>query len=207
MKKIILTAVLAAMSLSLLCQDRDSLARWYMHRHSVLTADPYDMDSVRFSTDVPDSVLMARLSAMNSFITLPYNETVKNYMILYSEKMPRRMEEVLGLGAYYFPIFEETFDRYGLPLELKYMAVIESMLNPRAESRAGAKGLWQFMYRTALGYGLRVDSFIDERRTLSEGCIWNFRQLAPCNIGIQLRQRQCEQGYQACRQHGLLESV
>ena len=121
------------------------------------------MDSVQFTTDVPDSVLLQRLTEMNAFITLPYNETVKNYMILYSEKMPRKMGEILGLSEYYMPIFEETFRRYGLPLELKYMSIIESALNPRAESRVGATGLWQFMYRTALGYGLRINSYVDER--------------------------------------------
>ncbi len=146
-------------------QDKDTLVgQWYMHRHAkVYPQETFNMDSVHFSTDVPDSVLMSRLAAMNSFISLPYNETVKNYMILYSEKMPRKMGEILGLSKYYFPIFEETLDRYGLPLELKYVAVIESHLNPRAESPTGAKGIWQFMYRTALGYGLRVTSYVDER--------------------------------------------
>jgi len=140
------------------------LAKWYMHRQSRIPGrERYNMDSVQFTTDVPDSVLMRRLSEMNSFISLPYNETVKNYMILYSEKMPRKMGEVLGLAEYYMPIFEETFRRYDLPLELKYMAIIESMLNPRAESHVGAKGIWQFMYRTALGYGLRINSYVDER--------------------------------------------
>ena len=139
------------------------LSQWYMHRKPAVKALEYNMDSVHFTTDVPDSVLMGRLDRMHTFISIPYNETVKNYMILYSEKMPRRMEEILGLSQYYFPIFEETLDRYGLPLELKYMAVIESHLNPRAESVTGAKGLWQFMYRTGLSYGLRVNSYIDER--------------------------------------------
>ncbi len=147
-------------------QDKDTLLqRWYLHRQSKQQSPDagYNMDSVRFDTNVPDSVLMARLEKMHSFITLPYNETVKNYMVLYSEKMPKRMAEILSLSEYYFPIFEETLDRYGLPLELKYMAVIESHLNPRAESIYGAKGLWQFMYRTGLSYGLRVNSYIDER--------------------------------------------
>ncbi len=140
------------------------LAQWYMHRSSRIQGrEQYNMDSVRFTTDVPDSVLMRRLRDMNSFITLPYNETVKNYMILYSEKMPRRMGEVMGLSEYYMPIFEETFRRYDLPEELKYLAIIESALNPRAESRVGALGLWQFMFRTAKSYGLRIDSYIDER--------------------------------------------
>lgn len=130
------------------------LAQWYMHRRSrVAGREQYNMDSVRFTTDVPDSVLMQRLADMNAFITLPYNETVKNYMILYSEKMPRKMGEMLGLSEYYMPIYEETFRRYDLPEELKYLAVIESALNPRAESRVGALGQWQFMYRTAKSYG------------------------------------------------------
>ena len=142
----------------------DSLMSWYMHRSARNAArEQYNMDSVRFTTDVPDTTLIRRLRDMNSFISLPYNETVKNYMILYSEKMPRRMAEILGLSDYYMPIFEETFRRYDLPLELKYVAIIESAMNPRAESRVGAKGIWQFMYRTGLSYGLKIDSYIDER--------------------------------------------
>lgn len=140
------------------------LGQWYMHRQSRIPGrEQYNMDSVRFTTDVPDSVLMKRLAQMNSFISLPYNETVKNYMILYSEKMPTKMGEMLGLAQYYMPLFEETFRQYGLPMELKYVAIIESALNPRAESRVGAKGMWQFMYRTAINYGLKVDSYTDER--------------------------------------------
>lgn len=140
------------------------LSQWYMHRsRSGSREAEYDMDSVVFTTDVPDSVLMGRLEKMNAFISLPYNERVKNYMVLYSEKMPRKMAEMMGLSSYYFPIFEETFRRYDLPLELKYMAIIESALNPRAESLAGARGTWQFMYRTAVNYGLRINSYMDER--------------------------------------------
>ena len=135
-----------------------------MHRASRnASREQYNMDSVRFTTDVPDTTLIRRLREMNSFISLPYNETVKNYMILYSEKMPRRIAEILALSEYYMPIFEETFRRYDLPLELKYVAIIESAMNPRAESRVGAKGIWQFMYRTGLSYGLKIDSYIDER--------------------------------------------
>ena len=140
------------------------LTQWYMHRQSRIPGrEQFDMDSVVFTTDVPDSVLMRRLEEMNSFITLPFNETVKNYMVLYSEKMPAKMSEMMGLSQYYFPLIEETFRRYDIPLELKYVAIIESAFNPRAESRVGAKGMWQFMYRTALSYGLRIDSYADER--------------------------------------------
>ena len=140
------------------------LSQWYMHRQSRIPGrEQFDMDSVVFTTDVPDSVLMRRLEEMNSFITLPFNETVKNFMILYSEKMPAKMSEMMGLSQYYFPLIEETFRKYDIPLELKYVAIIESAFNPRAESRVGAKGMWQFMYRTALSYGLRIDSYADER--------------------------------------------
>ena len=141
------------------------LSLWYVHRQMEATKEltEYDMDSVRFTSDVPDAVLIERLEKMNSYITLPFNETVKNYMVLYSEKMPTKMAHILGLSSYYMPIFEDIFNRYGLPQELKAMAIIESALNPVAVSRAGAKGMWQFMYNTAKTYGLRIDSYVDER--------------------------------------------
>lgn len=144
----------------------DSLLHlWYKNTYSgdFDVVHEYNMDSVRFTSNVPDSVMIARLNAMNSFITLPFNETVKNNIILYSERMPSRMGRVLGLSNYYFPLFEEVLSKYGLPLELKYMAIIESMLNPVATSRAGAKGIWQFMYTTGRSYGLEITSFVDER--------------------------------------------
>ena len=140
------------------------LSIWYLHRQ--IRENPqgeYNMDSVHFTSGVPDQVLIERLQRMNSFIQLPYNETVKNYMVLYSEKMPTRMGQILGLGQYYMPIFEEAFRKYGLPLELKYMAIIESAMNPLAVSRVGATGMWQFMHSTARNYGLRIDSYIDDR--------------------------------------------
>jgi len=140
------------------------LSLWYVHsRVSADDISEYDMDSVRFQSNVPDEVYIERLRQMNSFITLPYNEIVKNYIILYSEKMSAKMSEILGLSRYYMPIFEEILNRYDMPEELKAMAVIESALNPRAVSRAGAKGMWQFMYATAKMYDLHIDSFVDER--------------------------------------------
>lgn len=138
------------------------LSIWYVHKKTTLGND-YDMDSVRFVSNVPDSVYIERIKRMNSFINLPYNEIVKNYIILYSEKMGARFENMLGLCSYYMPIFQETLNRYDLPEELKVMAIIESALNPLAVSRAGAKGMWQFMYGTARMYGLHIDSFVDER--------------------------------------------
>lgn len=121
------------------------------------------LDSVRFTSNVPDSVIIERIKAINSFITVPYNQTVKNYVVLYSEKMPIAMSKVLAKSQYYMPIFEETFARYNIPQELKYMSVIESMLNPVAESRVGARGMWQFMYNMGRSYGLKINSFVDER--------------------------------------------
>ena len=140
------------------------LSLWYVHK-SMLKGDTvsFNMDSVHFRSSVTDKEYLQRLADMNSFITLPFNETVSNYIILYSEKMPTKMSSMLALSQYYFPIFEEIFDRYGLPKELKYMAVIESAFNPVAVSRAGAKGMWQFMYNTAKMYGLTINSFVDER--------------------------------------------
>lgn len=146
----------------------------YYHRLDSLMCDWYvklndtsveieELESTRFTTNVPDSILVQRLEAINSYITLPFNSTVKNYMVLYSEKSNDKMQRILALADYYFPIFEEVFARYDMPLELKYMSVIESALNPVARSRAGARGIWQFMYSTAKLYGLKINSFVDER--------------------------------------------
>ena len=143
----------------------DSLLNiWYLQQKVSETWDgEYDMDTVKFASNVPDSVYIERIKAMNSFIDLPYNNIVRNYIVLYSEKMNERMGQVLGLCSYYMPIIEEIFDKHDIPLELKAMAVIESAMNPSAVSRAGAKGMWQFMYSTAKIYGLDINSFVDER--------------------------------------------
>lgn len=143
----------------------DSLLNlWYLHKKTFdHSEEEYNMDSVVFTSNVPDEVYIDRIKKMNSFITLPYNDIVRNYIILYSEKMPTKMSSILGLSKYYMPIFDEVFDRYNMPEELKAMAVIESALNPLAVSRAGAKGMWQFMYSTAKIYGLTINSFVDER--------------------------------------------
>ena len=150
---------------------RDSLLQLWYKNSTIVNYDAlheYDMDSVKFSSNVSDEEMMRRLEAMNSFISLPFNENVKNYIIHYSEKMPSRMGRVLGLSNYYFPIFEDILNRYDLPEELKYMAVVESMLNPTATSHAGAKGIWQFIYRTAKSYGLEINSYVDERMDIEK---------------------------------------
>ena len=144
----------------------DSLLQLWYRSYAISDFDAvheYDMDSVRFTSDVSDEEMIRRLADMNSFISLPFNDNVKNYIILYSEKMKERMGRILGLSQYYFPVFEDILSKYSLPLELKYMAIVESMLNPTATSRAGAKGIWQFMYATGRSYGLEITSYVDER--------------------------------------------
>lgn len=116
------------------------------------------------TTSIPDSVYIQRLANLDSHIDLSFNSTVKNMIKLYTEKRRTQVEMMLGLANYYFPIFEETLDKYEMPLELKYMAIIESALNAKAYSRAGACGLWQFMYGTGKMYGLEVTTLIDERK-------------------------------------------
>jgi len=145
--------------------DRDSLLSLYYQQMESSSDDFFEdnMDSLVLSSDTPDSVYIARLKKMNSFISLPYNDIVRNYLIAYTQKHNAKMQTVLGLAEYYMPMFEDILNQYNLPLELKAMAVIESALNPVAVSRVKAKGMWQFMYATARRYGLEMTSYVDER--------------------------------------------
>ncbi|MFA7582210.1 MAG: LysM peptidoglycan-binding domain-containing protein [Proteiniphilum sp.] len=111
-----------------------------------------------------DSVYTRCLYSMPSEMELSYNSVVKKYIEMYADRKREQVSYMLALGDYYFPMFEQALDKHGLPLELKYLPVIESALNPVAVSRAGATGLWQFMLRTGKGYGLEVNSLVDERR-------------------------------------------
>lgn len=95
---------------------------------------------------------------------LSWNPIAHSRIAFYAANRPIHLGRMLGRAPLYFPLFEESLDRHDLPLELKYLAVVESGLNPKARSHAGARGLWQFMYATARGQGLRIDSYIDERR-------------------------------------------
>lgn len=117
-----------------------------------------------FPKNIPDSVYIQRLMDSQMAIDLSYNKVVNNYIKMYTEKRRNQVEVMLGLSAYYFPIFEETLDKYDMPIELKYLPIIESALNPVARSRVGANGLWQFMYGTGKQMGLEVNTFVDERR-------------------------------------------
>ncbi len=111
-----------------------------------------------------DSVYVERLSRLNNIIELPYNEVVRNCIDLYVDRRRYSVEYMLGLERFYFPMIEQALDQNGLPHELKYLAVVESALNPVALSRAGASGLWQFMLATGKQYGLEINSLVDERR-------------------------------------------
>ncbi len=111
-----------------------------------------------------DTVYTKRLYSLPTEMELSFNQVVKSYIEMYTARKRDLVSYMLTIGEYYFPLFEEALDREGLPLELKYLPVIESALNPVAVSRAGATGLWQFMLRTGQGYGLEVNSLVDERR-------------------------------------------
>jgi len=113
----------------------------------------------------PDSVYRERIAQMNDQTPFEfvYNSEVRKFIEVYALKKRKLTARILGLAQIYFPLFEEQLDKYNMPLELKYLAVIESALNPTANSRAGAKGLWQFMYGTGKVYGLKVSSYVDDR--------------------------------------------
>ncbi len=119
------------------------------------------------STENPlfsDSVYIDRLSRMPTVMEMPYNEIVRKFIDMYAGRLRNQVAFMLSACNFYMPIFEEALDTYGLPLELKYLPIIESALNPSAVSRAGACGLWQFMLNTGKMYGLESNSLVDERR-------------------------------------------
>lgn len=129
---------------------------------AVLNLYGYDKDEVPV---FPDSIYAQRIETLARETTIPltYNNHVRSFIDLYANRRRQQTSRMLGLSYVYFPLFEEYLAKYNLPLELKYLAVIESALNPTAGSRAGAKGLWQFMQATGKDYGLRVSSLVDER--------------------------------------------
>ncbi len=129
-----------------------------------LVTDEKDCVSTDKSPIVDDSLIIDRLSRIPSLIEMPFNEEVKKYIIRYSNNLRSKVSFMLGAGNFYIPTFEKALDLYNLPIELKYLPVIESALDPLAVSRQGATGLWQFMLATGKKYGLQHNSLIDERR-------------------------------------------
>ena len=114
--------------------------------------------------EYPKEVYIDRLSRLPNVMEMPYNEIVQKFIDRYTGRLRHSVSYMLGASNFYIPIFEEALEAYGLPLELKYLPVIESALNPKATSHAGAAGLWQFMVATGKQYGLEINSLIDERR-------------------------------------------
>jgi len=124
-------------------------------------------DFVKGETPLLDTAtIQMRMHVLDaaSPMDLSWNPIAHSRIAFYAANRPIHLGRMLGRVPLYFPLFEEALDRHDLPLELKYLAVVESGLNPKARSHAGARGLWQFMYATARGQGLRIDSYIDERR-------------------------------------------
>ena len=115
--------------------------------------------------ELPTELLKERLAAMDakSPFNIEYNQGLENIIKSFLKNRKKSFERLMGVSEYYFPLFEEALAKQNVPLEIKYLAVVESALNPRAVSKMGATGLWQFMYHTGKQYGLKIDSYIDER--------------------------------------------
>lgn len=143
------------------------LIRFYQKKY--FTLDTSGMSASKFAAGevptYPDSIYDQRIQALNreTPFELTYNREVKKYISVYAFKKRELTAKMLGLSEIYFPMFEEALDKYDMPLEIKYLAIVESALNPSAGSKAGAKGLWQFMYGTGKVYGLKVSSLVDDR--------------------------------------------
>lgn len=152
-------------------QNLDSLGHsWFVQQANAMRFsqedywDPADSAWRNPGPSYPDSIYINRLANIESIIDLTYNEQVKAYINVYTQKKREKLSVLLGLADYYFPIFEQILLEYDLPVELKYLAIIESALNPNATSRMGATGLWQFMYGTGKIYKLEINSDVDQRR-------------------------------------------
>ena len=129
----------------------------------ILNTYNYSPETVPYFDELTIESRLSKLDNKSPF-DLVYNESVEHYIDLYSNKKRNVVSKVLGLSHLYFNLFEEQLDKYNLPLELKYLAIVESALNPSAISRTGAAGLWQFMLPTGRMFGLEVTSYVDERR-------------------------------------------
>ena len=141
--------------------DLDSLLNLYMSK-TYLDDTDCNMRDVNPVYNKEDYV--ERLSRMPTIMEMAYNDVVQKFIDRYSGRLRRSISYMLGASNFYMPIFEEALEMYQLPLELKYLPIIESALNPKAVSRVGATGLWQFMLATGKQYGLQVNSLVDDRR-------------------------------------------
>ena len=138
-------------------------AHHHIHSSSVFSPEEFDA--------LPDSVIENRLRAMRTVVPMTMNDVVRQHIRLYLRIMARRIDLTLMQQERFFPMFEQTLDRFGVPDELKYLAIVESALNPRATSHRGAAGLWQFIYPTGKRYGLEVNAVLDERRDVEKSTV------------------------------------
>ncbi|MFK7807776.1 MAG: transglycosylase SLT domain-containing protein, partial [Saprospiraceae bacterium] len=147
----------------------DSMLQWTYKDHFCFTTDTAVLNFCNFDAgecpEYSDDVMEQRMKFIDNMtpMDLDYNRVVQQFINMYTQRRKRTSSRMLGMSHKFFPIFEEMLDKHNLPLELKYLAIIESALNPAAKSPAGAAGLWQFMIGTGREYGLEVNSYIDER--------------------------------------------
>jgi membrane-bound lytic murein transglycosylase D len=142
--------------------DLDSLMNLYMAK-TYLDQDA-DCQTSDVNPEYSREEYIERLRRMPTMMEMAYNDVVRQFIDRYSGRLRRSVSLMLGASNFYMPIFEEALEAYDMPLELKYLPIIESALNPKAVSRVGATGLWQFMLATGRQYGLEVNSLVDERR-------------------------------------------
>ena len=142
--------------------DLDSLLNLYMSK--TYLGKPGDCEMKNENPTFDREVYIERLRRIPSVMELAYNDIVQRFIDRYSGRLRYSVSYMLGAANFYMPIFEEALDTYQLPLELRYLPIIESALNPKAVSRVGATGLWQFMLSTGKQYGLEINSLVDERR-------------------------------------------
>lgn len=139
----------------------DSLLNQYNSKTYLQDNDCHYSD---VNPEFPVETYIERLQRIPSVMEMPYNDVVRKFIDRYAVRLRASVSYMLGAANFYMPIFEEALEMYNLPLELKYLPVIESALSPTATSRVGAAGLWQFMLSTGKQYGLEVNSLVDERR-------------------------------------------
>ncbi|MCH5311100.1 MAG: transglycosylase SLT domain-containing protein [Prevotella sp.] len=142
--------------------DLDSLMALYMSKTYLY--EDNDCQMIDMNPTFDKEVYIERLRRMPTVMEMPYNEVVQKFIDRYTGRLRHSVSYMLGASNFYMPIFEEALEAYGIPLELKYLPIIESALNPSAVSRVGATGLWQFMLATGKRYDLKVNTLVDERR-------------------------------------------
>lgn len=147
----------------MLDEELDSMMRQWCAR-TYLTYDSASCESTGEDIAYEPEVYIKRLQNLPNVIEMPYNSVVRKFIDQYTGRLRRSVAMFLGASNFYIPIFEDALEAYQLPLELKYLPIIESALNPGATSKVGAGGLWQFMPTTGKRYGLEITSLIDDRR-------------------------------------------